>query len=384
LIEKLADLDLIHREYLPDVPDTLEAFITEYIEKRTDVKEGTLVTYRQVRKRLVDHFGAGRRLSDTATGDAKQWRRLLLEGGFSEATANRSSATAIQYFNEAIDLKVITVNPFKGLPVVVRGNHDRYHFVDRPTIEKVIEACPSAEWRLIVGLARYAGLRIPSEVVALKWEDISLDGNTMTITSPKTEHHGKGNRVCPIFPALRPLIEDAREAAPTDCEFVLQRYRNPTQNLRTHFQRIIKRAGVEPWVKLWQNLRSSCATELADQYPEHVLTKWLGNTPKVAKEHYFQVTDEHWMRAVLDDSMGKSEVSKCASKCASVPSGLGMNRVTQRFRSESVSVDGARRNTHMQEQVGVTQCAREDSNLHGILLPPAPQAGASANSATRA
>jgi site-specific recombinase XerD len=135
LIEKLADLDLIHREYLPDVPDTLEAFITEYIEKRTDVKEGTLVTYRQVRKRLVDHFGAGRRLSDTATGDAKQWRRLLLEGGFSEATANRSSATAIQYFNEAIDLKVITVNPFKGLPVVVRGNHDRYHFVDRPIQE---------------------------------------------------------------------------------------------------------------------------------------------------------------------------------------------------------------------------------------------------------
>ena len=45
---------------------------------------------------------------------------------------------------------------------------------------------------------------------------------------------------------------------------------------------------------------------------------------------------------------------------------------------------GAMRNTHMHTQVGVTQCAREDSNLHGILLPPAPQADASANSATRA
>ncbi len=32
----------------------------------------------------------------------------------------------------------------------------------------------------------------------------------------------------------------------------------------------------------------------------------------------------------------------------------------------------------------LVQCAKEDSNLHGILLPPAPQAGASANSATRA
>ena len=61
-------------------------------------------------------------------------------------------------------------------------------------------------------------------------------------------------------------------------------------------------------------------------------------------------------------SMGKNEVSKCASKCASVPSGLGMNRVAQSFRKESVSVDGARRNTRLHKQVGVTQCAREDSN----------------------
>ena len=103
--------------------------------------------------------------------------------------------------------------------------------------------------------------------------------------------------------------------------------------------------------------------KLADKYPEHVLTKWLGNTPKVAKEHYFQVTDEHWMRAVLDDSMGKNEVSKCASKCASVPSGLGMNRVAQSFRSKSVTADSAMRNTHMHKQVGVTRWARQDSNL---------------------
>ena len=34
--------------------------------------------------------------------------------------------------------------------------------------------------------------------------------------------------------------------------------------------------------------------------------------------------------------------------------------------------------------VVVFQCAEEDSNLHGMLLPPAPQAGASANSATSA
>jgi len=359
LIEKLADLDLVHREHRPDVPDTLDAFIADYIGSRTDVTTGTQTSYRLVRKRLVDYFGKDHRLADITVGEAKQWRRSLLERGLAEATVNRSASTANQFFNDAIDLKVLTVNPFKGLPTVVRGNHEKFHFVDRPTIEKVIEACPSAEWRLLVGLARYAGLRIPSEAVLLKWEDISLDGNTMTITSPKTAHHGKGTRVCPVFPELRPLLEDAREAAPAESVFVLQHYRNPTQNLRTHFQRIIKKAGVEPWVKLWQNLRSSCATELADKYPEHVLTKWLGNTPKIAKEHYLQVTDEHWRRAVT----GEMKHGKNVAESTAVPSGLDMNRPAQSFRKESVTVVSAMRNTHMHKQVGVTRWARQDSNL---------------------
>ena len=356
LIEKLADLGLVHREYRPSVPDTLGAFITKYIESRTDVKEGTLVHYRQVFKRLVDYFGEERRLTDITTGEAKEWRRWLLEKGLAGATVNRSARTARHYFNEAIDYKVIDSNPFMGLPTVVRGNPERFHFIDRGTITKVIEACPNAEWRLLVGLARFGGLRIPSEVVKLRWGDIDWANETFTVTSPKTEHHeGKGTRVVPIFPALLPLLQEAFDMAEEGTEYVVQRFGSSSdreektaQNLRTHFQRIIRKAGVEPWVKLWQNLRSSRATELADKYPEHVLTKWLGNTPKVAKEHYLQVTDEHWKRAVLED---ESNVQG-GTECAPVPSGLGMNRVAPCTSGKVVSVDGARRNTCAPKRAG--------------------------------
>jgi len=356
LIEKLADLGLIQREYRPSVPDTLGAFITKYIESRTDVKDGTLITYRQVLKRLVDYFGEERRLLDITAGEAKEWRRWLLEKGLAGATVNRSCSTARQYFNEAIDYKVIDSNPLVGLPTVVRGNHEKFHFIDRDTIAKVIEACPNAEWRLLVGLARYGGLRIPSEVVKLRWGDIDWANETFTVTSPKTEHHeGKGTRVVPIFPALLPLLQEAFDMAEEGTEYVVQRFGssdnrevNTTQNLRTHFQRIIRKAGVEPWVKLWQNLRSSRATELAEKYPEHVLTKWLGNTPKVAKEHYLQVTDEHWKRAVLAESTGVQG----GTECAPVLSGLGMNRTAQGFSGKVVSVGGATRNTHTPKRAG--------------------------------
>ena len=203
--------------------------------------------------------------------------------------------------------------------------------------------------------------------------------------SSKTEHYeGKGERVVPIFPELLPLLQEAFDMAEEGTEYVIQRYRNPAQNLRTQLQRIIKKAGVKPWPKLWQNLRSSRETELVERFPIQVVTAWLGNTPAVAMKHYLQVTDEHWKRAVMEDTTYLQGGTESAPESAPVPSGLGMNRVACGSDDKVVSVDSARRNTHMKEQVGGTQCAREDSNLHGILLPPAPQADASANSATRA
>ena len=68
-------------------------------------------------------------------------------------------------------------------------------------------------------------------------------------------------------------------------------------NLRTQLIRIIRRAGLEPWPKLFQNLRSTRETELAEEYPMHVVCAWIGNTKSVAAKHYLQVTDEHFRKA---------------------------------------------------------------------------------------
>jgi hypothetical protein len=37
---------------------------------------------------------------------------------------------------------------------------------------------------------------------------------------------------------------------------------------------------------------------LVEQFPMHVVTRWLGNTPAVATKHYLQVTDEHYANAL--------------------------------------------------------------------------------------
>jgi len=118
----------------------------------------------------------------------------------------------------------------------------------------------------------------------------------MTVRSKKTEHHeGKASREVPIFSELRPFLEEAWEQAEVGQEYVITRYRG-NANLRTQLQKIIKRAGVTPWPKLWQNLRASRATELAGVFPGHVASAFLGHSERVAQKHYWQVTDEDFKK----------------------------------------------------------------------------------------
>jgi len=75
--------------------------------------------------------------------------------------------------------------------------------VSREDIARIIEMAPDAEWRLIISLARFGGLRVPSEVLLLKWSDVDWERKRIRISWPKTEHHdGRENREIPIFPEL--------------------------------------------------------------------------------------------------------------------------------------------------------------------------------------
>lgn len=87
-------------------------------------------------------------------------------------------------FDAARKHRLIETNVFKdaNIGVVVRGNRSRQAFIKRDDIDRVIKACPDAEWQLLVGLARFGGLRIPSEGLSLKWEHINWDQNITKAT----------------------------------------------------------------------------------------------------------------------------------------------------------------------------------------------------------
>jgi integrase len=142
----------------------------------------------------------------------------------------------------------------------------------------------------------------------LRWGDVNWKLGRITIRSPKMEHHeGKGERVIPLFPELLPYLEAVRdELLASDFDPKVQcmsdqpiiiRYRTANINLRTQLQRIICKAGLKPWPKLFQNLRSTRETELAETFPIHVVCDWIGNSEAVARRHYLQTTDAHFEAA---------------------------------------------------------------------------------------
>ena len=219
-------------------------------------------------------------------------------------------------FRAATRHKLIGENPFNDVTTEAAAP-DRMHNITPADATKLIEACPSQDWRTIVALARWGGLRCPSEVLSLTWNDVHWPDTTASserdrvgwirVVSPKTEHHpGKSTRVMPLFPELLPELERAFDSAPDGAIYVVdERFRKGAMglqgwrgcNLGTTFKKIIKRAGLAVWPRPFHNLRSSRQTELQESYPTHVVCAWLGNGPDIAREHYLQVTDEHFKRA---------------------------------------------------------------------------------------
>lgn len=117
----------------------------------------------------------------------------------------------------------------------------------------------------------------------------------------------------PLFPELRPHLEAMRAEAEPGTEYLITRYRSVRQNLSTQFERIVCRAGTEPWPKLFQNLRSTRETELMESFPAHVVCAWIGNSEAIAQKHYLQLTDDHFAKAVgLSTSSEASQLPKSA------------------------------------------------------------------------
>ncbi len=272
---------------------TLDGFVNAYIDGRAEIRPNTLRNFEQSRRILTEFLGKERDIRSVTPGDADAFKEHLAREGYAPATRAREIKRARQFFKAAVRKRLITENPFDGVKAGGQANKERLFFVDEALTRAVLEACPSDEWRLIFALSRYQGLRCPSETLNLRWSDIDWERGIIHVRPVKTK-----GRVLPIFPEVRPLLAAVAPPVVNGDQHVLPTFGGRTDaNLRTEFLRILKKAGIPAWTRPFHNLRSSRETELSQDFPLHVVTAWLGNSKKVAEDHYLQVTPDHIRKA---------------------------------------------------------------------------------------
>lgn len=295
---KLARAGLIS----PRVVLTVETYLKQWLDDRRKLGAATesLIAWGQTVKELSAMFGP-RPLASLTIADGEAYRDRMLARKLRPSTISKRLGHARLMLADAVRRGLLPSNPWQYVRHHQGNVAERRAYVPIETFQKAIESAPNVWWRLLLALARLGGLRIPSEAFRLTWSDVNWERQTLTVPSPKTARYGKAYRVIPIFKALLPYLQEAWEAAEEGQTYVfpedmrrraLGRRGFNGCNLRQGLLRILRRAGIEPWPRLWHSLRASHESDLAARFPLATVAKWLGNTPSIALRHYVDPTDQ--------------------------------------------------------------------------------------------
>ena len=117
----------------------------------------------------------------------------------------------------------LTRSPADGLApseTPKQRNARRLEPLDAETLSKLDAAGETERWRVALGLAAFAGLRL-GELRGLRWADVSLEAGTLTVARaldpdgmPKPPKSEAGARTVPIVPELRRLLVAWRLRSP--------------------------------------------------------------------------------------------------------------------------------------------------------------------------
>lgn len=291
---------------------TVAQLMSRYIDnRRPHVKARTMLRLEQAKTSLLEAWPDPVRISDFTAEHAMELRDWMLAHGYAEATTRKRCADVSAAFAWAMHpaREWVERNPFVDVPTAHVAPRDRHRFIDCPTATAILDSLADPQWRLLFALARWGGLRVGSEPRALTWADVDFERSRLTINDIKRSSRGEHRtRTIPMFPELQGPLQAVYDAAPEGESMVLPMMRGATNTgLSKRMARHVKSAGVEPWPKLWQNLRASRETELADRFPEHVVCAWIGNTPRVARANYLQVVENHFALALQNAQQSSAE-----------------------------------------------------------------------------
>jgi integrase len=289
--QQLGKWGLIQLGTSVDLPRIVHAYATHYSQSLGGAAS-TRKRWTNVVAKLNTLLPPGTSLAAVSRGDADRIARFLREQ-YAPSHAGKLIGDIKQVFESAVRSQLIASNPFADLDTKGGHKRDREAYVLAADCLHLVKLADPTLAALIV-LARFAGLRVPSEPLALEWSQVDWENNRFTIMSPKT-----GSRSVPMFHGIRPALDKLWAEALEGAKWVFPRARTSAATVwRDNLTLLIARSGLVQWPKLWQNLRASCRTDLEQRFPAFVCNAWLGHSSRTAAKHYSRIHDGHYQAAV--------------------------------------------------------------------------------------
>ena len=165
---------------------TLAAFLKDFIADGVTLKgqpasPGTVAKWSSTRVLLLECLGSAETLESVTLADAKEFRKWLQKrkvrktirspsGKMAENSIRQRMANCKSMFSYAVREELVPNNPFRNQASSPQENEYGKQNISAEIIDNVIQAAPNAEWRLLIALWRYGGLRKmePLELVSVR------------------------------------------------------------------------------------------------------------------------------------------------------------------------------------------------------------------------
>jgi integrase len=190
-------------------------------------------------------------------------------------------------FDWARDKGLTATNPVGEVRVAKISGAAEHPSSTPADIRRVVESCVNrGDWELALAihLARFQGLRVPSEIADLRFEDI------VVVEGPDAERRirikdkkRRATRHMPLFGSTVDLLKQLNRLHGPPSDLVLPNLAK-RRNLSGAFRRAFGFAGVAPCYPM--ALRNQCSRDLLDSEHRECEHGWLGHTVEVQARFY--------------------------------------------------------------------------------------------------
>ncbi|MCL2119327.1 MAG: helix-turn-helix domain-containing protein [Planctomycetaceae bacterium] len=122
-------------------------------------------------------------------------RNLISRGNLVPVRISSRVVRSRLLFTVMLEEELILYNPFARVKESPTPESNRKDYIPSEYCLRAMEFAPSLEWKVLIALWRFLGLRRASEPLRLRWSDVDWDNMLIRVYASKT----KKSRYVPIF-----------------------------------------------------------------------------------------------------------------------------------------------------------------------------------------